>query len=97
LFCTSEAFPKEVANTILRLFNQEELVSIVEPRPKNLFGVVGKINVNYDPFDQSSMQWGDLLAKMTYTLDVLEDKIRPFLTNEWVISNTLQQSPDKRL
>ena len=89
LFCTIGAYPPDVANTISKIFSQQELVSAVEPRAKNLFRVIGRANVNYDPFENSSIQWGDLLSKMTDTLEVLEDKLKPYLVNE-LASTTIQ-------
>jgi len=84
LFCTVGAYPPDVASTIAKIFSQQELVSAVEPRAKNLFRVVGRANLNYDPFESSSIKWGDLLSKMTNTLEILEDGLKPYLCKELI-------------
>lgn len=86
LFCTIGAYPAEVASIIAKIFSQQELISAVEPRAKNLFRVVGRANMHYDPFESNDIKWEDLLSKMTNTLEVLEDELKPYLCNELIIA-----------
>lgn len=80
LFCTVDCFKPKTAHKILDIFNTQGLISMLEPKTNNLFLVVGRIHVDYDPFVNGNSKWGELLSQMTNTKQVLEDKLKPFLT-----------------
>ena len=79
LFCTTAAFKLDAANEILEVFNEQGLVSLLEPNAKNVFHIIGRIHVNYDPFVKGNDKWEDVLSRMTSTIDILEAKLKAFL------------------
>lgn len=74
-----EAFKSDAAHEILEVFNEQGLISVLEPRAKNVFHIIGRIHVDYDPFVKSDDKWEDVLSQMTLTKEILEDKLKPFL------------------
>ena len=81
LFCTNDTFPPGVAGIILDIFNQQGLLSILELKAKGCYKVVGKMNVNYDPFEKDHVAWSEVVSKMTITMEVLEAKLKPLFTD----------------
>jgi len=80
LFCTNDTFPPGVAGIVLDIFNQQGLISSLEPKTKGCYKIVGKMNVNYDPFEKDHVEWAEVVSKMTITLDVLEGKLKPLFS-----------------
>ena len=82
LFCTNESFPPGIAKIVLDIFNQQGLVSLLEQENRNFFKVVGKVNLNYDPFASSSTtKWDDVISKMSITLGILEERVKPLFAS----------------
>ncbi|WP_221391663.1 hypothetical protein [Dyadobacter sp. NIV53] len=79
LFCTTEGFQPKTAHQILDIFNHQGLTSLLEPKAKNLFQVVGRMFVDYDPFADGTSKWRKVISQMTCTKDALENKLKPFL------------------
>ena len=87
LFCTTEVFQLTAAHEILNIFNDQGLTSLLEQKAKNLFHVVGRMYVDYDPFVNGNNKWGELLSQMSCTKNVLEDKLKPFFNEPFKNGN----------
>jgi len=83
LFCTTEAFKLDAANEILEVFNEQGLVSLLEPNAKNVFHIIGRIHVNYDPFVKGNDKWEDVLTRMTSIIEILEAKLKAYLDDHF--------------
>lgn len=75
VFCTTENYPYQTASKILDIFNVLGLVSAVREKSNNLFNVVGKLHVNYDPFLKQENKWNDLLLQLVRTKSMLENNL----------------------
>lgn len=75
VFCTTENYSYQTASKILDIFNVLGLVSAVREKSNNLFNVVGKLHVNYDPFLKQENKWNDLLLQLVRTKSMLENNL----------------------
>jgi len=76
VFCTTDNYPFQTASKILDAFKVIGLVSAVREKSNNLFGVVGKLYVNYDPFIKQENKWNDMVSQLVHTKDMLENNLK---------------------
>jgi c-di-GMP-related signal transduction protein len=81
LFRTIGSFERNRACEIMELFIKRNLVSALKPRGNNLYQVVGRLNVCYDPFEKTSIKWEEVLQKMNTTKQQLDKDLQPFYFN----------------
>lgn len=75
LFCTVGSYKREKACQILEVFTSQKLTSAVQPVGDDLFRIVGRLNLHYDPFIDSDIKWNDVLLKMNSIMSYLEENI----------------------
>jgi hypothetical protein len=76
VFCTTDNYPFQTASKILDAFKVIGLVSAVREKSNNLFAVVGKLHVNYDPFIKQENKWNDMVSQLVHTKDMLENNLK---------------------
>ncbi|QRQ99933.1 hypothetical protein [Dyadobacter sandarakinus] len=78
IFITTSSYPYPTAHKIRGVFNVLGLVSSVSKKSNDLFDVVGRLYVNYDPFNSHAAKWEDVIIKLSRMKATLEDKLRIF-------------------
>ena len=81
LFCTTGGYTKEHACQIMEVFASQKLTSAMQPVGNNLFRIIGRLNVHYDPFGKSDVKWDDVLSTMNSTINGLEENMKGFFQN----------------
>ena len=78
IFCTTQSYNYDTAHEILHEFNVLGLVSRLLVKSANLFSVVGRLHVNYDPFDHEPGKWNDVVSELVKNKSILEKQLQPF-------------------
>lgn len=78
VFCTTHNYSRKTAAEILDVFNVLGLVSEIRDKPSNQFGVIGRLKVDYDPFQGEPGKWSDLISELTRNKSFLEERLEAF-------------------
>ncbi|MCF2490954.1 hypothetical protein [Dyadobacter sp. CY347] len=78
VFCTTHSYSYNTAHEILNVFNVLGLVSKLRVKPANLFGVVGRLHVDYDPFHNDPGKWNEVVSELVRNKTFLEERICSF-------------------
>ena len=76
IFSTISAYEKTSADQIVDIFRKYKLTTASRPFQNDQFKVTGRINLRYDPFSSSELQWDEVVRQMTLTLNVLESELQ---------------------
>ena len=60
----------------------------MQPVGQNLFRIVGRLNLRYDPFTDGGPKWSDVLSKMNSTMHYLEENMNSYFQNKTFKINT---------
>ncbi|MCF0040655.1 hypothetical protein [Dyadobacter fanqingshengii] len=78
VFCTTNSYSYSKAHEILDVFNLLGLVSKLRVKSSNLFGVVGRLHVDYDPFQHEPGKWSEVVSELVRNKTFLEEKLEAF-------------------
>jgi len=78
VFCTTHSYSYSKANEILDVFNLLGLVSKMRVKSANMFGVVGRLHVDYDPFHNEPEKWSLVVSELVRNKTFLEEKLEAF-------------------
>ncbi|WP_026631535.1 hypothetical protein [Dyadobacter alkalitolerans] len=78
VFCTTHSYSYTTAHQILDVFNVLGLVSKLRVKSSDLFSVVGRLHVNYDPFQNDPGKWSEVVSELVRNKTFLEEKLESF-------------------
>lgn len=78
VFCTTHSYSYSTAHEILNVFNVLGLVSKLRTKSSDLFSVVGRLHVDYDPFQNKPEKWGEVVSKLVKNKAFLENRLQSF-------------------
>lgn len=78
VFCTTHSYTYSTAHEILDVFNVLGLVSKMRVRSTDLFSVVGRLHVDYDPFQHKPEQWSEVVSELVKNKTFLEKRLQTF-------------------
>ncbi|MCF0051944.1 hypothetical protein MUK70_09140 [Dyadobacter chenwenxiniae] len=78
VFCTTHGYSYSRAHEILDVFNVLGLVSKLRNKSSDLFWVVGRLHVDYDPFQHEPEKWNQVVSELVRNKTFLEEKLEAF-------------------
>ena len=75
IFCTTHDYSYNEAHEVLNVFNVLGLVSRLRVKSNDIFTVVGRLNVGYDPFHNEPGKWTEVMSQLVKNKSILEKQL----------------------
>ncbi len=85
LFGTVEGYTEVKASQIQEIFKKEKLITELRSVDQKLFTVIGKLQMDYDPFVSGVVEWDEVVSQMIKTKNHLQESLERLNLQEQVL------------